>query len=316
MKYTEYKIYTNTEDLDSLSGMLAAEGLSGLIINDPRDAEYFDKGAAGWVIWDYVDQSVLKQFEEGAWIAFYLQQGEALPEGAARLIKNYDVRRTLTDDEDWLHKWEEYYVPMRLSPHIVAKPVWKDFSPKEGDIVVDVDPGLAFGTGSSPTTYLAVRLIEKYLPGCLEKSEALHADGRTLIADIGCGTGILSIIAAKLGADHITAVDIDPEAVRSTALNAELNGCADRIVVFQGSFADRIGFKADAVLANLTAELVMELCKDVARICRPGTLFISSGIIDDKEAKCCEVIRNAGFEVIDIERDECWSAVAAVYQDI
>ena len=308
MKYIEYKIYTNTDELDSLSGRLAAEGLSGLVINDPRDAAYFDEGAAGWVVWDYVDRSVLDQFEEGAWIAFYMQEGEALPDGIAELLKGYDVRRTLADDEDWLHKWEEYYVPMRLSPHIVAKPVWKEYEARPDDIVVDIDPGLAFGTGSSPTSYLAVRLMEKYFPRA-------EKDGPS-VADIGCGTGILSVIAAKLGAKHITAADIDPEAVRSTAVNAELNGCGEKMTVFKSSFAEDIHEKVDVVLANLTAELVMELCGDVARICRPGTLFIASGIIDDREEVCCERIRGAGFEIVGIERDDCWSAVAARYTGV
>lgn len=301
MKYTEYKVITDLDKLDGLCGDLAAAGVSGLVINDPRDAEYFDKGAAGWVIWDYVDKSVMEQFEEAPSVTFYIEEGKTLPEGAASLIRGFEVKRTLVDDEDWLHKWEEYYVPMRLSPRVVAKPVWKEYDPQPGDIVVDIDPGMAFGTGSSPTSYLAVRLMEKHFPApCLQA------------VDIGCGTGILSIIAAKLGAETITAVDIDPEAVRSTAANAKINGCGDRITVFRGSFAESINCRADAVLANLTAELVMELCNDVARICRPGTVFISSGIIDDKEALCCGRIQRAGFKIIDIERDDCWSAVAAV----
>lgn len=298
MRYVEYKIYTAEEELDELAGLLALAGAGGLVINDPREAEVFEHEPHGF-LWNYVDESVLEELSGRPYISFYIEEGQQLSEELALLIRGRDVSRTLLDDADWLHKWEEYYVPIRLSPHIVAKPVWKEFEPLEGDIVVDIDPGMAFGTGSSPTSYLSVRLMERfYGPGL-----------NTL--DIGCGTGILSVIAAKLGASHVTAVDLDPEAIISTKKNAEINGCAELIDVRTSDLGRDLDLRADAVLANLTAELVMRLCAHVGDLCAPGALFIASGIIDDKEEACVREIEAAGFEILGIERDDCWSAVAA-----
>ena len=129
--------------------------------------------------------------------------------------------------------------------------------------------------------------------------------------DIGCGTGILSVIAAKLGASHITATDLDPEAIISTKRNAELGGCSDIIDITVSDLAKGLDVKAKAVLANLTAELVIRLCGHVRELCAPGALLFASGIIDDKEDLCRAAIEAAGFEIIGIERDDCWAAIAA-----
>lgn len=298
MRYIEYRIYAAEDELDELAGLLELAGAGGLSINDPREAEIFSHEPHGF-LWDYVDESVLKELSGRPCVSFYLKEGEALSPGLEALIRGRDVSRTLLDDEDWLHKWEEYYVPLRLSPHIVAKPVWRDYEPKEGDIVVEIDPGMAFGTGSSPTSYLSVRLMERFFEPC---REAL---------DIGCGTGILTVIAAKLGAEHISSCDLDPEALKSTEANVKLNGCADIVDISKSDLGKGMNVRADAVLANLTAELVVRLCGHVRELCAPGALFISSGIIDDKEKLCAEAIEAAGFEIVGYERDAGWTAIAA-----
>ena len=299
MRYTEYRIFAAEEELDSLAGLLELAGAGGLQINDPREAEVFNDEQPHGFLWDYVDESVIRELSGRPYVSFYLQEGETLSDELAALIRGRDVKRTLLDDEDWLHKWEEYYVPLRLSPHIVAKPVWRGFEPEEGDIVVEIDPGMAFGTGSSPTSYLSVRLMERFFRPC------------RLAADIGCGTGILSVIAARLGAERVVSCDLDPEALASTGVNVRLNGCADRVEIFESDLGKGLNVKADAVLANLTAELVMRLCGHVRELCAPGALFIASGIIDDKEERCAEAIEAAGFEILGYERDGGWTAVAA-----
>ncbi|MBR0139962.1 MAG: 50S ribosomal protein L11 methyltransferase [Firmicutes bacterium] len=299
MKYQEYIIYPPAEELSPLVEELSALGLDQLIIEDPKDAELFT-GDPDSYLWSYVEQGLLDAVREHPSVSFYLAEGESLPEGAEELLRRYDCRKSLADDEDWLHKWEEYYVPIRLSPHIVAKPVWRDYEPREGDMVIEIDPGLAFGTGTSPTTYLAVRLMEKYLKS------------GTDVLDVGCGTGILSCAAVKLGASKVTAVDLDPEAVLSTGVNVRLNGCEDKVEVFRSDLLNDTDAVCDALIANLTGPLVIRLCPDAAPHCRPGALFISSGIIDDKEEACVKAIEEAGFDVIDIERDGGWSAVAAL----
>ncbi len=302
MKYQEYRIYPPAEELTALTEALSALGLDGLIIEDPRDADLFT-GDPDSYLWSYVEQSLLDAVREHPSVTFYLGEDEALPKEAEELIRCFDHRRSVVDDGDWLHKWEEYYVPIRLSGHVVAKPVWREYEPEEGDIVIEIDPGLAFGTGTSPTTYLAVRLMEKYLkPG----DEVL---------DVGCGTGILSCAAVKLGASRVTAVDLDPEAVLSTGVNVKLNGCEDKVSVYRSDLVRDTDAKADALIANLTGPLVLKLCPDAAPHCKGRGLFISSGIIDDMEEPCVKAIEGAGFKVIDILGDQGWSAVAAVLKD-
>ena len=327
MKYKEYKIYCKQDELESLEAELAALGIEEIIINDPRDAELFtpDK-AIGWY-WNAVDQSVLDQFKERPSVSFYLE-AEAQEElkdareergasGVARehqdaderirrdkglmeLLKRYDSSVSIADDQDWLHKWEEYYVPSKISQRFVVKPDWREYDPQPGEEVISIDPGLAFGTGTSATTYLVVRLMEKWMePG-------------DDVLDVGCGTGILSIAASKLGAGKICAVDIDPEAIDSTRRNAALNGCEGQIQVLQGDLTKGLDFKADMVVANLISQLVVMLSPDVAKCCKGRGLYISSGIIDGTEDRCREAIEKAGFRIIDHLHDDCWHAFAAL----
>ena len=299
MKYQEYVIYPAAEELDLLVEELSAAGLDQLVIQDPKDTELFNGDGTG-TNWNYIDKEVLESVRNNPAVTFYLAMDETLSERAASIVRRFDHKRTVVDDEDWLHKWEEYYVPVRLSPRVVAKPAWRQYEPKEGDIVIEIDPGLAFGTGTSPTTYLAVRLMEKYVkPG-------------DRVLDVGSGTGILSCVAAKLGASHITAVDLDPEAVRSTLVNVKLNGCEDLVTTGISDLLNDTEDCGDVICANLLAPLIIKLAPDVPAHCQGRGLFISSGIIDTMEEPCVKAVEEAGFEVIDIERDQGWSAIAAV----
>ena len=300
MIYREYKIFTKTEELDVLVDALNAAGRTDLIINDPRDAEQFAEGGETSFEWNFVDQRVIAELESGAWVSFYTGENEKLSEEVQAIVRGNDTKITLADDQDWLHKWEEYYVPRKIGAVTVSKPVWRDYEPKDGEIVIDIDPGLAFGTGSSPTTYLAVRLMEKYFRRGDE------------VLDVGCGTGILSVLAAKLGAAHVNAVDLDPEAVASTRKNVEINKCAELVDVHHGDLLADFDFTADAIAANLTAELVQRLVgSGLADHCKGRGLLIASGIIDDKEEVTVEAIKNAGFRILEVLRDDCWVAVAA-----
>ena len=300
MIYREYKLFTKTEELDALVDSLNAAGRTDLIINDPRDAELFAEGGDTNYEWNFVDDSVIAELEAGAWVCFYTGENEVLSDAVLAIVRANDTKMTLADDQDWLHKWEEYYVPKKIGAITVSKPVWRDYEPKEGEIVIDIDPGLAFGTGSSPTTYLAVRLMEKYFRRGDE------------VLDVGCGTGILSVLAAKLGAAHVNAVDLDPEAVASTGKNVEINGCAELVDVHRGDLLADFDFTADAIAANLTAELVRRLVDaGLADHCKGRGLLVASGIIDMKEDVTVEAIKCAGFSVLEILRDDCWVAVAA-----
>ena len=300
MKYKEITIYPAADGVEALAEELTALGFDQLVIADPRDAEQLKEESWGYT-GSYVDERLIEELKSKASVTLYLGEQEAASEALSQLLQRFDHAIAVVDDQDWLHKWEEYYVPFELAEGVIVKPVWRDYTRKGRELVIEIDPGLAFGTGTSPTTYLAARLLKEYLrPDC----EML---------DVGCGTGILSVMGSKLGAGRVLAMDLDPEAVASTEKNAALNGCSN-IKVIKNDLVSGLDFKADIIAANLTGPLVIKLCGDVARCCRQGTVLIASGIIDDMEELCAAAIKAAGFEVLRIIRDECWSAIAAAFK--
>ena len=298
MKYYEYKVFTDAEKLDQLVESFNEAGFYGIIINDPRDAAVFDGDGTGYE-WNYVDEEVVNGLKEAAYVRFYIREGEAMPPEVSGIIRGHEVSRTLTDDQDWLHKWEEHYVPIRLSERLVAKPAWKSFDARPGDVVIEIEPGLAFGTGVSPTTYLTARLLEKYM------------QAGDSVLDVGCGTGILSIIARKLGAGEVTAIDLDPEAIASSVNNFRLNGCEGQIRLLQGDLLSVTDVQADVVAANLTADLQLRLLPDLPAHMGGRRIFCAGGIIEEKEALVLKAFEEAGFTILETIADDCWRSFAA-----
>lgn len=293
MKYKEIKIFTNTLKLDNLVELLASNDITDVVINDPRDAEFFKERKS--YEWDYVNPEVLNLLNSGAFVTIYRDVDYLIPE----FLKGYDVSSAIVDDEDWLHKWEEYFVPAKITDDIVVKPLWREYQKKEGETVIEIDPGLAFGTGTHPTTSMCIKHLEKYIK---------NGDS---VLDVGCGTGILSIAAAKLGAGDVLAVDLDPEAVLSTKRNADLNKCSSVMEIKEGDLTKGLNYKADIVLANLMADLVIMLSKDVSKHCKEGSWYITSGILDEKEEIVSKAIIEAGFEIKDVMHEGGWCAIAA-----
>lgn len=293
MKYKEIKIYTDVTKLDSLVELLASNDIIDIIINDPRDAEYFNEKKS--YEWDYVSPDVLDNLNSGAYVSIYRDLDFVIP----LYLHEFEISSAIVDDQDWLHKWEEYFIPAKVTEDIVVKPLWRDYSAAPGETVIEIDPGMAFGTGTHPTTSMCIRLLEKYV-----KPE-------DKVLDVGCGTGILSIAAAKLGSKDILAVDLDPEAVASTKRNAELNHCEEVMDIRIGDLTKGLDYKADVVVANLMADLVIMLSKDVAKHCKENAMYITSGILDEKEEIVSKSIIDAGFEIIEVLHEKEWCAIAA-----
>ena len=172
----------------------------------------------------------------------------------------------------------------------MIKPTWEDYQAGEKELVIEIDPGMAFGTGTHETTSGCIQLMEKY---------------------VGCGSGILSIAAALLGSRDILAIDIDPVAVEVTRENVELNKISEYVDTRYGDLTKGVSYRADIVVANLMADLVMMLTKDVAKHLEDGGIYISSGIIDFKEEEVCETLKRCGFEIIEILKKGEWCTVAA-----
>ena len=299
MKYKEIKIYPKREELDALVEALNAAGRTDLVINDPGELEGIMR-ARDEHVWDYVDPEVIEDLQGNPYVCFYLQEGEDDP-AAMDIAKGFDFTLTHVDDEDWLHKWEEYFMPTKISERFVVKPAWRQYEPKEGEDVITIDPGLAFGTGTHATTFLTLRLMEKYLQ--------LGDD----VLDVGSGSGILSIGAVNLGAARVWAVDLFDDAVQSTKKNAALNGCEDKIEAFQGDLTKGLDVKADLVCANLMADLVKMLSKDVAKHLKGRGIYISSGILDEKEEDVAGAIKGVGFDILESIHADGWCAICAVW---
>ena len=201
-------------------------------------------------------------------------------------------------EEDWANTWKQYYKPSKVGEKIVVKPIWEEYEAKDGELVVDLDPGMAFGTGTHETTRMCIQALERYV-----KEEST-------VFDVGCGSGILAIAAAKLGAKLAVGVDLDPVAVESSIEIVGYNNL-NNIEILHGNLVEVIDGKADIVVANILAEIICILTDDVKRVLKDGGVFITSGIIHDRVDMICEKLEATGFEVVEKNRDGEWNCIVA-----
>lgn len=320
MNYIETKIYTSKSGIEHVLNSLSEMGIDDAVIEDPTDVEdLMDKKNS--YDWDYVDASVMEQINEEPTVILYMddsQEGknkvQVVKQAVDRLKKRMssgefgkedsfgrmEVEDKIVKDEDWKDNWKEFFKPSKITDKIVIKPTWEEYEKQaEEELVLEIDPGMAFGTGTHETTTLCIKLLEKYT----DKDDA--------VLDVGCGSGILSIAAALLGINNILGVDIDPVAVDVSKENVELNGFSDVVRIQYGDLTKGIDYKADVVVANLMADLVMMLSCDVAKHLKGKGIFISSGILIEKRDQVSEAIRNNGFEVVEVLEQGDWCAIAA-----
>ena len=307
MKYLQIDIETNKEDIEPLTGFLLTRGITDTVIEDPDDLENLLNKKEEYE-WDYVSPEVMDLKDKTPKVTFYLGDGEE--ENAEELVKaikekfpQVSIRVTAEDDSQWKDKWKEFFKPARITDCLVVKPTWETYQAALGEKVIEIDPGMAFGTGTHETTSLCLKMIEKYM------------NTGDKVLDVGCGSGILSIGAALLGASEVLAVDIDPEAVKVSGENVALNNCQEKVSVQYGNLVDGIDFKANIVAANLMADLVMTLSSHVARHMTADGTYISSGILIEKEEQVAKVISDCGFVIKEIMEDGMWCAIAAGFPE-
>jgi [LSU ribosomal protein L11P]-lysine N-methyltransferase (EC 2.1.1.-) len=238
LKWIEIQIKTSKEAVDAVSNILYDAGAEGVVIEDNDiDISSFD--------WDYVDENVLESLQEDsvATVKGYLAQSSSVPDKIS-LIKervnrlpdyNLDkgpgnVETIEVDDEEWSN-WKKYYKPIKIGPQIVIKPKWESYLPSDTEKVVEIDPGMAFGTGTHETTYMCINALQKYIKAGMD------------VIDVGCGSGILAITAVQLGANKVMALDKDEMAVKVAEENIRLNRVEDRVSVRQNNLLDGIDFK-------------------------------------------------------------------------
>jgi ribosomal protein L11 methyltransferase len=210
---------------------------------------------------------------------------------------------TLVDDEDWAEAWKSHYHTTRIGRHFVIRPIWEAYDAQPDDLVISLDPGMAFGTGTHSTTRL-----------CLMSLEDLMKPGFSVL-DLGCGSGILAIAAAKMGASKVLAVDIDPIAAKITAENAAVNGVADSIVAQQGTLETvrRSARRFDLLLANILARIIIEMCdQGLGDVVRPGGVAVFSGIINEQVEEVRAALSRAGYTVTNVRAEGDWVSIEAV----
>ncbi len=202
-------------------------------------------------------------------------------------------------EEDWSECWRAYYRPARVSPRLTVVPAWESYQPRDGEVVVRLDPGMAFGNGAHATTLMCLRLLEEHLsPG-------------QLVYDVGTGSGVLAIAAALLGAGRVVAVDIDPVAVRVARDNVAINGLGDRVEVVAGSLLGPVSEKAGLIVANIIAGVIVDMAPAAARLLLPGGGFIASGIIAGRADEVEEALNRAGFNILKRVEEDGWVAFYA-----
>ena len=319
MKYIQADIHVNREGIEPVLTALMNVDIMDTVVEDPADiADLLDKDQ-DWE-WDYIDDSVLELQNAEPKVTVYMEDDEegrrrlAALQGAVEELKkeaaagaygeNVDlgpltVDVYVEDDSEWKDNWKEFFKPKKVGKRIVVKPTWYDYEKEEGDLVIEIDPGMAFGTGTHETTSLCLRLMEDYMQ-----------DGDKVL-DVGCGSGILAIAGALLGSPEVLGVEIDPVAVEIAQENLELNGVTDVARAQYGDLTKGIDFKAEIVVANLMADLVMMLSADVAKHILPGGKYISSGILVEKRDQVAAVIRDCGFDIVEIREDGMWCAIVA-----
>ncbi|HOB19234.1 MAG TPA: 50S ribosomal protein L11 methyltransferase [Candidatus Atribacteria bacterium] len=309
MDWIEIAIKTTHEGADIAAQVFYETGVTGVVIEDPDDLYTAQQDG---LFWDYVDESVLANKDEGVLVKAYINNDAAFNDKLIYIkeriehLKAQDLdmdlgpmELSLTNvrEEDWSNNWKKYYKPVRISDRLVIKPTWEDYEPKEGEYVLNLDPGMAFGTGTHETTVLCLRLLDR------------HVNTGDTIADIGCGTGILSIAALLLGADRATAIDLDTNAVMVARENARLNGVEDRMQVIHGNLLDKVQGRYDIITANIIADAIISLTQHIRNYLKPGGIFISSGIILERLPEVVEKIEESGLEVIHKETMGEWAAV-------
>ncbi len=314
MKWNKFRIKTTTEAEDLVSSMLMDLGIEGVEIEDKVPLTQADKEQM------FVD--ILPQIESDdgiAYLSFYLEEDVDKDEMLAKVRDEFEAMRAYanvgegtieesqTEDLDWVNNWKQYFHQFYVDDILII-PSWEEVKPEDEDkMIIHIDPGTAFGTGMHETTQLCIRQLKK------------HVTKETRILDVGCGSGILGMLALKFGAAYSVGTDLDPCAIDATYENMEVNGITrDQYEVMIGNIIDdrevqdKVGYdKYDIVVANILADVLVPLTPVILNQLKKGGVYITSGIIDDKEETVVEAVKAAGLEVLEVTYQGEWVSVTA-----
>ena len=315
MKWNKYTLKTRTEAEDLISSMMQDAGIEGIEIEDKVPLSQRDKEQM------FVDILPDAPEDDGvAYISFYLEPEDDQAQMLERVREGLDEIRSWgvdvgegtiaaseTEDKDWINNWKEFFHQFYVDD-ILIKPSWEEVQPEDRDkLLIQIDPGTAFGTGMHETTQLCIRQLRKDLTP------------ETVLLDVGTGSGILSIISLKLGAKHAVGTDLDPCALEAVKENMEVNGIDPASfemlignIISEKEVQDRVGYGCyDIVVANILAEVLVPLTPVILSQLKPGGIYITSGIIDDKEDLVVKTVKDCGLTVLEVTHQGEWVSVTA-----
>lgn len=309
MKWSEISIHTTQEAVEAISNILHEAGAGGVVIEDPYELTKERKSSFGEIYQLNPDDYP----EEGVIIKAYLPVNSFLGETVneikqainSLMLYNIDLgKNSITisevNEEEWATAWKKYYNPVKISEKFTIVPTWETYERVSSDeLIIELDPGMAFGTGTHPTTVMCIQSLEK----CVKQGD--------LVIDVGTGSGILSIAAAMLGAKSVKALDLDPVAVDSAKLNVKLNKMQHVVSVSQNNLLDNIKEPVDVIVANILAEIILRFIDDAYHLLEKDGFFITSGIIQAKKQEVKDALLRAGFIIEETLVMEDWVAFIA-----
>lgn len=295
MKWTEVKVATASEAVEAVANIMMEAGASGVAIEDALDLENFIADQFGEIL----DKDEFEHIREGAEVLAYFPETtflpEILPTIKARInqlpeygleIGKNEVSLSEVAETDWATAWKKYYHPVKISRFLTIVPSWETYTPSSADErIITLDPGMAFGTGTHPTTRLSLHALEVVLRG-----------GERVL-DVGTGSGVLSIASKHLGAEEVYAYDLDDVAVASAQENMDLNPIAHDVNVSANDLLNGIEHEADVIVANILADIILLMLADAWKLLKPGGKLIVSGIIEDKHVAVLEAAAATGFSL-------------------
>ncbi len=299
MDYKQIRVVCSTEKLEEVCAVMSMVD-NGLMIEDYSDIDENLKTMYG----DLIDEQILNADKTKAAVSIFIPDERNPAEAISHLKTRFTELKIDTEisvigvkEEDWAGAWKKYYKPLRIGERLVVVPAWEKYDAKEGDLILKMDPGMAFGTGTHETTRLVAMLIEKYVK---ENDVCL---------DLGTGSGILAIAASKLGAKSVNAYDIDPVAVRVANENVNDNGITNITCGRSDLFAGVEEKTYDLICANIVADIIIRMLPDVEKFLKPGGILITSGIIEERAEEVLKAAENTPLEYVEMKEEKSWCAI-------
>ncbi|HHW56228.1 MAG TPA: 50S ribosomal protein L11 methyltransferase [Clostridia bacterium] len=303
MKWIEVQVTTSQEAEEAVTNIMYELGAGGVVIKNPNDVKMLAQSDN----WDYFDPSLFEEEDNIRVFAYFpivsdtTDKINILKDRIVELksfgidIGDFELKVSEVDEADWETNWKQYYKPLKIGKKIVIKPSWEEYISQGEETIIELDPGMAFGTGTHETTKMCLEFLEEIV------------NPESIVFDVGCGSGILSIASAKLGAKEVYAADVDEVSVEVAVQNAKLNNLHN-VKVFKSDLLEKFEGKADIIVANIIADAIIKLSSKVPDYLKEKGLFLVSGII---KSRCEEILQEIEkfFEVLKIRKEGEWCAI-------